>query len=71
METKIKGRRELNEHEIGIINEITASASSVEYLIDKVQDTVSADKAWISKATEQLQQGFMSLVRAVEKPDTF
>jgi len=73
--TKIKGYRDLSQVEIDLMNEIKAKASEVEALINKlaarssVKNTESSH--WLERARDDLQDGFMKLVRSVAQPTTF
>ena len=83
---KITGYRELEQHEIDLMNEIKAKGQELEALIDKLQeqandnlDEMSFDSMdihnetyrWISIGRTHLQQGLMALTRAVAKPEFF
>lgn len=79
---KITGYRELDETEIGMINEIKALSEEVGCLIERMErttlilDGVHTDKKifdprWVAIAKTDLQKGFMSLTRSVAKPGTF
>jgi len=67
----IKGYRDLNEVEIGGINDIKVLAADVEVLINKVSSIVDVDQRWVSIAKTDLQKGFMALTRAIAKPTSF
>jgi len=78
--TKIKGYRDLSQEEIDLMNEAKELAERVGQFIDKLQsispmnvsDTnMIPDGRWLNIAKTDLQQGFMSLTRAVAKPTTF
>lgn len=68
----IKGYRELNEDEIGVINAIKDTAAVVGELVDSLKLLpLGADERWLDIAKTNLQQGFMALTRAVAKPEFF
>ena len=73
---ELTGYRELSQAEIDLINEIKAKANEVGELCETVKrghltSEVDADKRWLAIAQTDLQKGFMSLVRAVAKPEGF
>lgn len=78
---KIKGYRDLSQEEIELMNEVKEKAEEVGELIQKISDfyyspypTASneyADKRWLAIAKTDLQKGFMFLVRAIVKPESF
>ncbi len=67
----IKGYRDLSQVEINLMNDIKSMAEQVGILADRVKNTDDTDKRWSSIAITDLQTGFMALVRAVAKPETF
>ena len=67
----IKGYRDLNEVEIGAINDIKAFAEEIGVLVGKVEGINGVDKRWSSIAKTDLQRGFMALTRAVAQPTSF
>ena len=73
----IKGYRDLTQEEIDAMNEIKAHAEQTRLLISKIEglhaDTGqhAIDIAWLNEARTELQKGFMFLVRAVAKPESF
>ena len=84
---QIKGYRDLSQEEINLMNKIKALAEQVgelvnelqlkteeDYFRDDVEDTdtthIDAMK-WVSEGKKDLQLGFMQLVRAVAKPQSF
>lgn len=68
---KIKGYRDLSEVEIGAMNDCKATASDVGILCDKVEGMTGVDKRWVAIAKTDLQKGFMALIRAIARPETF
>lgn len=74
---KIKGYRDLSQDEIDLMNEIKAKGEELSALIQRVNDTVkpafrdSDPFRWSAIAKTHLQQGIMSLIRAVAQPETF
>ena len=67
----IKGYRDLSQVEINLMNDIKSMAEQVGILADRVKNTDDTDKRWSSIAITDLQTGFMALVRAVARPETF
>lgn len=67
----IKGYRDLSQVEIDLMNDIKSMAEQVGILADRVKNTDDTDKRWASIAITDLQTGFMALVRAVARPETF
>ena len=68
---KIKGYRDLSQKEIDLMNEIKIVGEHVRVLCEKVDDHPNRDGRWCAIATTDLQKGFMALVRAVAKPESF
>ena len=84
---QIKGYRDLSQEEINLMNKIKALAEQVGELVDETkeqcqwlnqtdvslvdyQDYADASE-WVLSAKEDLQVGFMKLIRAVAKPQSF
>lgn len=67
----INGYKELTEDQIDTINGIKKTADEVGEIIDGMAGWAGADQRWLAIAKTDLQKGFMSLVRAVAKPDSF
>lgn len=67
----IKGYRDLNIEEITAMNTVKEQAASVEALCNGVRNLPGVDQRWVSIGVTQLQQGFMSLTRAIAKPTSF
>ena len=67
----ISGYRDLSQAEINAMNNIKALASKVGDLITELETITDIDQRWVSIAKTNLQQGFMSAVRAVAQPTTF
>lgn len=68
---QIRGYRELNRREIEVMNSIKAHASAIGELVEHLKNEPEADKRWIAEGATDLQKGFMSLTRAVAKPEFF
>lgn len=71
MKSQIRGYRELSTEEIVFINKLKALAEVVGETVDEVHNREDSDKRWASIARTDLQTGFMALIRAVAKPETF
>lgn len=73
---QIKGYRELSQEEIDLMNEIKTKAAECGELVAKLfaagttQDN-APDGRWLSIGKADLQTGFMALVRAIAKPESF
>lgn len=67
----IKGYRDLSEAEVSLINELKELAVVVGNTVDEVFARDESDKRWASIARTDLQTGFMALIRAIAKPETF
>lgn len=78
---KINGYRELEEHEIDLINEIKDKGEELGILVEGVRSLLSVqqefdscseqDIRWLNEAEMDLKKGIMGLVRSVAKPGTF
>lgn len=68
---KIKGYRDLSEHEISLMNNCKGNAIQVGELCDNLAKLPDIDKRWLAIAKTDLQKGFMALVRAIARPETF
>jgi hypothetical protein len=67
----IKGYRELSQEEIDLMNDIKQVGQTLETLTQRLLDTDSTDKRWVSIGRTDLQTGIMALVRSVAKPASF
>jgi hypothetical protein len=68
---QIKGYRDLTAIEINAMNDCKLVSIEVGILCDKVEAMEGVDKRWIAIAKTDLQKGFMSLIRAIARPETF
>ena len=76
---KITGYRELSEADIEMINCVKAKAEEVRELLVEIgshvawtQDPpVTVDGRWLSIGKTDLQKGFMAVIRAIARPETF
>lgn len=71
---KITGYRTLTDDEIRIINRIKEKAEEVRELLAEVQGhgvTYNVDPRWFAIGQTDLQKGFMALIRAIARPETF
>ena len=68
---KIKGYRDLSAVEINAMNDCKLVAIEVGIMCDKVEGMDDVDKRWVAIAKTDLQKGFMSLIRAIARPETF
>lgn len=68
---KIKGYRELTQHEIDKMNAVKELASKVGDLISELEGDERFNQRWLSIGKTDLQTGFMAVVRSIAKPDSF
>ncbi|MBC8395882.1 MAG: hypothetical protein H8E16_02135 [Flavobacteriales bacterium] len=68
---KIKGYRDLTQHEIDAMNAIKAIAEQVKEITDSIANIEGVDKRWLNIGITDLQKGFMSVTRSVARPTTF
>lgn len=68
---KIEGYRELDEAEIGTMNQIKNTAKLVGGMISDLENNPSLDRRWLAIAKTDLQKGFMAATRAVAQPEFF
>lgn len=84
---RIKGYRDLSQQEIDLMNEVKEHAEKTKLLVDKVWNAVQESQSEIRKedssfweedshrwcwlGRDHLQQGYMSLIRAIAKPQSF
>lgn len=67
----IKGYRDLTEQEIALMNKAKELAVQVGELVEEVKGTEGIDQRWAAEGKTDLQKGFMSLIRAIARPETF
>ena len=67
----VKGYRDLSQSELDLMNKLKDVAVEVGNWVDIVLDDPDTDKEWANIAKTDLQKGFMSLIRAVARPETF
>ncbi len=67
----IKGYRDLSPAEVDLMNKLKDVAVEVGNWVDVVLDDPDTDKGWANIAKTDLQKGFMALIRAVARPETF
>jgi hypothetical protein len=68
---EIKGYRELDEHEIALMNEIKQKGAELGELVERLRDNPALDQRWISIGATDLQKGLMGLTRGVTQPEFF
>lgn len=66
-----QGYRQLSANEQAAINLIKNNASLIEALVKNAERDPTLDQRWVAIGKTQLQQGFMSLVRATARPEGF
>ena len=67
----ITGYRELSAEDVELMNQLKSVAVDVGNWVERVKAYPDADQRWAAIAATDLQKGFMSLIRAVAKPETF
>lgn len=68
---EIKGYRELNVDEIGLMNDIKQKSEEVGSLLASMANTPGLDQRCVAIAKTEAQTAFMWAVRAVAQPTTF
>lgn len=68
---EIKGYRELDEREIGLMNTIKAKGAELGELVAALRAIPDLDQRWVAIGATDLQTGLMALTRAVAKPTFF
>jgi hypothetical protein len=56
---------------ISYIKSVNLHADAVGRQCAALAELHDIDKRWLAIAITQLQQGFMALIRSIDKPDTF
>jgi hypothetical protein len=69
----IEGYRELNEHEIQVMNDIKRQGNSLGNFLENLKHNpdIKVDERWLNIAMTDLQKGLMAAVRAVAQPTSF
>lgn len=68
---KIKGYRDLSQKEIDSMNKVKVVAEKVGELLEEVGQIDGIDVSWFAIGKTDLQKGFMSVTRAIAKPEFF
>lgn len=68
---QIKGYRELDQHEIDLMNEIKSKGAEFGEIVARLRSAEGLDQRWVSIGATDIQTGLMALTRAVAKPDFF
>lgn len=69
--SQITGYRTLSDAEIAIINLVKANAELVRELLEGVARHNDIDHRWFAIGQTDLQKGFMAVIRAIARPETF
>jgi len=67
----IKGYRDLSQEEIDLMNEGKALAEKVGAFVEKLERAMDTDKRFVGIGKNDLQKGFMRVIRSIAKPTTF
>lgn len=70
-ETGIVGYRNLTQEEKDIMNVIKEAGNGVGEVIAALSKNPQYDQRWLSIGSTHIQQGFMAILRAVARPETF
>lgn len=68
---KITGYRELGEQEIANMNRVKEMGEQLGLLLSNLEAQNGIDLRWTSIARTDLQEGIMSLTRAIARPESF
>lgn len=68
---EIKGYRELNEHEIELINQVKDLGQEIKRVVDLLYGNPHTQQQWIEIGVIDLKKGLMAITRAIAKPDFF
>ena len=68
---KIKGYRDLSQHEIDLMNLGKSIAESCGEYIELLEGLEDSDKRAVALGKTNLQQGFMWAIRGIARPETF
>ena len=68
---QIKGYRDVSQSEIDQMNKAKMLAIQVGELVEQMQNNSELDQRWVAFGKTDLQKGFMSIIRAIAKPETF
>lgn len=82
---KIKGYRDLSQEEINLMNDVKETAEKVRILCGRIDNILTDDAeadilgssqyleslTWLNSGKEDLQVGFMKVVRSIARPTTF
>jgi hypothetical protein len=69
----IKGYRELTDEEVNVVNTIKTAAEDLGFLLESLNNNpnITLDPRWFATGKTDLQKGFMSITRAITRPETF
>ena len=67
----ISGYRDLTQEEIDKINEVKEKAEEIRKILYDLERMNDVDHRWLAIGTTDLQKGFMSVIRAIAKPNSF
>jgi hypothetical protein len=68
---KIVGYRELDEAEIAAMNLVKTAGKHIGEIVESIARDGRYDQRWVSIGKTHLQQGLMTLTRAIAKPEFF
>ena len=68
---RVKGYRKMTEYELELFNEGKDIALAVRTYVEKVKELPDHDPRWAAIGTTHLQEGFMTLFRAIARPEGF
>lgn len=67
----IKGYKDLSQATIDKMNRVKEMGAKVGELVEELRADVELDPRWVAEGRTDLQKGFMSLTRAITRPDFF
>lgn len=68
---KVVGYRKLTDEQIDQINAIKNMATAVGNLVNECSSNPDFDQRWVRLGKDDLQKGFMALVRSIARPESF
>lgn len=68
---QIKGYNELDQTTIDSINDVKLKANEVKAMIDDLNKKLEMDTRWLQLAEDDIQTGFMKLIRSITKPGSY
>lgn len=67
----IIGYRDLTEAEIQLVNQLKMMAQQVGVMVKATWEIDGVDERWVRLGTDNIQTGFMQVIRGITKPESF